>query len=825
MPYSGSGRSNGNGGRGGPRPLSSPLQDYTSDQYRPYRPSQAPLLSSESPASAFGLDTSKSQSQPYVAYGDRIGGGGGGRQYNSPGRYSDNRSYKSGRRFQKSYGDLAYSREQSASVFEVHAASFVVLGVGFLLFSTFILIPRLEMGGNELEDPSGALLKHDLEKSDIDSGNSALPINDKSNLLDNPAGAPPPADVLRQIMNSKEKNGASDVSANQRSDVDPSKKLWRDDGRCGPNFPAPGAPDFGQCDPLADADQKGPCCNPSSGYCGNIRGPKWGHCPPACRDCVDYTPGGYTGTVTMKSKGGAAAPPGPAFKFPESVRNATPPEGSRIHQDIGTASLKEKPKTDAEKVAAQRRETVKKMMKSAWKGYTDYGFGENELMPKAQKGHSAGIFGNTKMGATIVDALDTLIIMGLDDEVKIARKWINESLRFDVEASVSVFEVTIRFVGGLLSAYAMTGDDVYKNKAYDIAQHLLPAFNTPTGIPMAQINLQTKATKNWGWASGKCSILSEFGTMQLEFEYLSLITGDMRFADMIQHVTKLVLSKKPDNGLYPNYLNPKTGNWGSKHVSLGALGDSFYEYLLKLWIYHGGRNNPGVEVDELGRAAFDDSMDAVQKNLVHTSAQSKLLYLSDMKNTKAIHKMGHLACFMGGLYALAMKGASPELSEVYKKNAEGITNTCHEGYDRSKAKLGPESMMFSGSTEATSSRSKERYYILRPETVEAYFYMWRLTKDPKYREWAWEATEAIEKECRCGENGYCGIKDVAADPLVQDDVQQSFFLAETLKYLYLIQCDDDVISLDLWVLNTEAHPLPIQNYRRAKQTMTKGSNL
>lgn len=91
------------------------------------------------------------------------------------------------------------------------------------------------------------------------------------------------------------------------------------------------------------------------------------------------------------------------------------------------------------------------------------------------------------MGATIVDALDTLIIMGMDEEVQEARNWIASSLSFDVGVTVSVFEVTIRFVGGLLAAYAMTGDDVYKNKAKDLGERLLPAFRTSTGIPLAQV--------------------------------------------------------------------------------------------------------------------------------------------------------------------------------------------------------------------------------------------------------------------------------------------------------------------------------------------------
>ncbi len=118
-------------------------------------------------------------------------------------------------------------------------------------------------------------------------------------------------------------------------------------------------------------------------------------------------------------------------------------------------------------------------------------------------------------------------------------------------------------------------------------------------------------------------------------------------------------------------------------------------------------------------------------------------------------------------------------------------------------------MLFDANNEVTTPKAGERYYILRPETFEAYFYMWRLTHDEKYREWAWEAVQALEEHASCGE-GYCGVKDVEKVPAQHDDVQQSFFLAESLKYLYLIFCDDNVLALDQWVFNTEAHPFPIQ---------------
>lgn len=123
-------------------------------------------------------------------------------------------------------------------------------------------------------------------------------------------------------------------------------------------------------------------------------------------------------------------------------------------------------------------------------------------------------------------------------------------------------------------------------------------------------------------------------------------------------------------------------------------------------------------------------------------------------------------------------------------------------------KLGPESFKFDGAVEAVAVRQNEKYYILRPEVIETYWYLWRFTHDPRYRQWGWEAALAIEKYCRVS-SGFSGVKDVYSSTPAHDDVQQSFFLAETLKYLYLLFSGDDLLPLDHWVFNTEAHPLPV----------------
>uniref|UniRef100_A0A672SM29 alpha-1,2-Mannosidase n=1 Tax=Sinocyclocheilus grahami TaxID=75366 RepID=A0A672SM29_SINGR len=454
----------------------------------------------------------------------------------------------------------------------------------------------------------------------------------------------------------------------------------------------------------------------------------------------------------------------------------------------------------AELVTENTRNKLIKMMKHAWDSYRQYGWGHNELKPIAKKGHSTNIFGNSQMGATIVDALDTLYIMGLHDEFKDAQEWIEQNLDFSVNAEVSVFEVNIRFIGGLLAAYYLSGQEVFKVKAVQLAEKLLPAFNTPTGIPWAMVNLKSGVGRNWGWASAGSSILAEFGTLHMEFVHLTYLTGNPAYYQKVMHIRKLLAKMDRPNGLYPNYLNPRTGRWGQHHTSVGGLGDSFYEYLLKAWLM-------SDKTDTEARKTYDDAIEAIERHLIRKS-NGGLTFIGEWKNGHLERKMGHLTCFAGGMFALGADGSPDDKAGHYLQLGAEIAHTCHESYDRTVLKLGPEAFKFDSGLEAVAVRQNEKYYILRPEVIETYWYMWRFTHDPKYRQWGWEAVQAIDKYCRVS-GGFSGVKDVYSSNPTYDDVQQSFFLAETLKYLYLLFSSDELLPLENWVFNTEAHPLPV----------------
>uniref|UniRef100_A0A8C6KK37 alpha-1,2-Mannosidase n=1 Tax=Nothobranchius furzeri TaxID=105023 RepID=A0A8C6KK37_NOTFU len=415
----------------------------------------------------------------------------------------------------------------------------------------------------------------------------------------------------------------------------------------------------------------------------------------------------------------------------------------------------------------ERRAKIKEMMKHAWDGYRRYAWGSNELRPVSKQGHSSNLFGSIK-GATIVDALDTLYVMEMFEEFDAAAEWVEKNLDFNVNAEVSVFEVNIRFVGGLLSAYYLSGKEVFRRKAVELGEKLLPAFKTPTGIPWALLNLKSGIGRNWPWASGGSSILAEYGTLHLEFMHLSRLSGKPEFAQKVMNIRKVLNRLDKPQGLYPNYLNPNSGQWGQL-VSEICL----QEGVQTLWRFYSG-----------------------------------LTYIAEWKGGLLEHKMGHLTCFAGGMIALGADGAPGDKTGHQMELAAEIARTCHESYARTALKLGPEAFRFDGGVEAIATRQNEKYFILRPEVIETYLYMWRFTHDPKYREWGWEAVQALEKHCRV-EGGYSGLRDVYASSPNHDDVQQSFYLAETLKYLYLLFSDDDHLPFDHWVFNTEAHPLPV----------------
>lgn len=457
----------------------------------------------------------------------------------------------------------------------------------------------------------------------------------------------------------------------------------------------------------------------------------------------------------------------------------------------------------------ERRQKVKEAMLHAWSSYEKYAWGQDELQPQTKNGINS--FGG--LGATLIDSLDTLYIMGLDEQFQRAREWVANSLDFNKDYDASVFETTIRVVGGLLSAYDLSNDKMFLEKARDIADRLLPAWDTASGVPYNIINLAHGSPHNPGWTGGD-SVLADSGTEQVEFIALSQRTGDPKYQQKAENAIAALNRSFPADGLLPIYINPESGTLSSyATITFGAMGDSFYEYLLKVWI----QGNKTANVKHY-REMWETSMKGLL-SLVRRTTPSSFTYLCEKNGNALNDKMDELACFVPGMLALGSSGHGDEDSRKLFSLAEELAWTCYNFYQSTPTKLAGENYFFHSGEDMSVGTS---WNIMRPETVESLFYLWRLTGNKTYQEWGWNIFQAFEKNSRL-ESGYVGLKDVNTG--VKDNMMQSFFLAETLKYLYLLFSPPTVIPLDEWVFNTEAHPLKIvtrhdngeKQYRRVIQ--------
>ncbi|KAG2568570.1 hypothetical protein PVAP13_7NG326100 [Panicum virgatum] len=417
-----------------------------------------------------------------------------------------------------------------------------------------------------------------------------------------------------------------------------------------------------------------------------------------------------------------------------------------VHVDENPTKYTRKDLVEFDPVNNERREKVKEAMLHAWNSYVKYAWGMDELQPQSKNGINS--FGG--LGATLVDSLDTLYIMGLKDEFQKARDWVAESLDFDKDYDASVFETTIRVVGGLLSAYDLSGDKVFLEKAKDITDRLLPAWETTSGIPYNRINLAHGRAHNPGWTNGD-SILADSGTEQLEFIALSQRTGDPKYQQKAENVITQLQKIYPSDGLLPIYINPHSGTASYSTITFGAMGDSFYEYLLKVWI----QGNKTEHVKHY-RQMWETSMEGLI-SLTKKTTPSNYHYICEKNGGSLSDKMDELACFAPGMLALGASGYGPEKSEQIMNLAKELARTCYNFYQTTPTKLAGENYFFHAGQDMSVGTS---WNILRPETVESLMYLWRLTGNKTYQDWGWDIFQAFEKNSRI-ESGYVGLRDVS----------------------------------------------------------------
>ncbi|KAI1423743.1 glycoside hydrolase [Xylaria sp. FL1777] len=500
-----------------------------------------------------------------------------------------------------------------------------------------------------------------------------------------------------------------------------------------------------------------------------------------------------------------------------------------------------------------RLAAVKESFLHSWNGYKANAWGHDEIKPIS--GQYKDPFGG--WAATLVDSLDTLWLLGLKDEFETSVKACDD-IDFTTTKSqdINVFETTIRYLGGFLAAYELS-DKQYPsllNKSSEVANLLMTAFDTPNRMPIPRFNWRD-------YVRGKAQrapttvLLAEIGSLSLEFTKMSQLTGDMQYYDAVKRIydeLENAQSKTRLPGMWPVLIDASTSPMSFKGdgFSLGGMSDSAYEYLPKQYLLLGGAL-------EQPRKMYERFISVAEKHLLRRALHQGNLpirffgdvHVSMPPDAEPVvvttPRTQHLTCFTGGMVGMAAKIFNrPTDLEI----AAELTDGCVWSYSGTPSGIGPEIFFYIpcedndcqwsesqwhtaikkqwGSGQKGESMTEkqiadlidarrlprgmvevyDRRYQLRPEAIESVFYMYRLTGDPKWMDKAWAMFTSIEKHTRTA-FASAALYDVTVTKPDQLDSMESFWLAETLKYFYLMFGDWELFDLDKWVLNTEAHPL------------------
>jgi len=444
---------------------------------------------------------------------------------------------------------------------------------------------------------------------------------------------------------------------------------------------------------------------------------------------------------------------------------------------------------------------VKELFFHGYNAYMNNAWPADELMPISCKGRVRGIdtsrgdiddaLGNFSL--TLVDTLDTLAVLGETSEFLRAVQLVIETVTFDADLVVSVFETNIRELGGLLGAHAMmldlkdNGDhnnhpflSGYKNElltmSLDLGDRLMKAFDTKTGIPYSMVNLRHGMDVNARKNQATCTACA--GTILLEFGALSRFSGIPKYEQAARTAMEALWTRRTRQSMVGETINVTTGAWKRADAGIGAGIDSYYEYLLKAYIMLG---------DKIYLDVFEEQYDAIMALL----SRGPFIFHANMHQPGVITRkhLDSLQMFWPGLQvlhgdvtkAIPMHKMHHTLSLKYDFPPEGYTTDLEVHWGN---------------------------YPLRPEFIESTYFLYQATRDPFYLEVGKQSLENIKRFTKV-ECGFAAILDVREK--THEDKMDSFMLAETFKYLYLLFAEPEDLTLDVdqFVFTTEAHLLPV----------------
>jgi mannosyl-oligosaccharide alpha-1,2-mannosidase len=416
---------------------------------------------------------------------------------------------------------------------------------------------------------------------------------------------------------------------------------------------------------------------------------------------------------------------------------------------------------------------VRAQMAWAWGNYRERCFGQDQIKPVSGTAEPFFFPNGPPMGLSIIEALDTLYVMGLDTEVEQGVRWVADNLHFDIDGEVQVFETGIRMVGGLLSAWCATHDKKLLALAKDLTDRLSPAFTkSPTGMPYRFVNLKSGAVRD------PESYPAEIGTYIAEWGTLSKATGDKRYFDMAKRATKALFDRRSKIDLVADTIDIETGAWKSRRASVGPPTDSYFEYLWDGWQLFG---------DADFKHWYDAHTTAVVKCQA-TRIDGRLWFPQVDFETGAVldHHQSELAAFYAGLLAQGGDMARGKDYLASWANVQARYGVLPEGYDCAKA--------------APDRITNE----LRPEFVDSCLNLFLLEPDEQWRELAGIHYENMKKTSRAA-YGFTIIDDITTTPAKQGDLCPGYWWSEQMKYYWLLFSETDRFDYKTNYLSTEGN--------------------
>ncbi len=419
----------------------------------------------------------------------------------------------------------------------------------------------------------------------------------------------------------------------------------------------------------------------------------------------------------------------------------------------------------------QMAEKIKSEFLRSWKAYKTYAWGHDVLLPVSKS--YMDWYGNS-LGISPIDAYSTMKVMGLDQEAEQVQRYVADTLNFDKDQFVKTFEVNIRVLGGLVAMYQFSKDPKVLAKAEDFGKRLLPAYHTGTGIPAYWVNLKT------GQIKGDTVNLAEGGSSLIEMGMLSKFTGNPEYFDAAKKACLAIYNRRSSLGLVGENINVQTGQWVDSVSHIGCCIDSYYEYLLKGSV---------LFKDEDLKKAWDESLVAIQK-YVAEEVDSSLWFGQVNKETG---EMMNRVVTLYDAYFPAVLALSGDMENA----------ACYQdSWNSLWLKYGLEPTVYDYGKQEILHPA----YNLNPEIIESAYYLWFFSGEKKYKEMASQYFRDIMQYCRT-DVAFTNIKDVRTKE--QKDHMETFFLAETMKYLYLVFANPKDINPETCVFSTEAHPFYI----------------